>query len=129
VVFDRYFDDLRIDPKRYRLGGPLWLVELLRWVVPDPDLVLVLDADENVVFSRKQEVQLTEIQRQRALYRAMKARSVDARIVDASASIAEVEAESARAIFQYLALRLERRHARWLSLEQQTGLPGLNTRY
>ena len=96
VVFDRYFDDLRIDPKRYRLGGPLWLVELLRWVVPDPDLVLVLDADENVVFSRKQEVQLTEIQRQRALYRAMKARSVDARIVDASASIAEVEAESAR---------------------------------
>ncbi|PYV70462.1 MAG: hypothetical protein DMG97_19215, partial [Acidobacteria bacterium] len=29
VVFDRYFDDVLIDAKRYRYGGPLWLARML----------------------------------------------------------------------------------------------------
>jgi len=120
VIFDRYFDDLLIDPRRYRFGGPSWLVQALRRVIPKPDLVLVLDADEEVVFSRKQEVQLAELRRQRRLYRAIKVGSSDAWIVDASASIAQVEAESAQAIVKYLAQRFERQHSRWLSLDQQT---------
>jgi thymidylate kinase len=118
VVFDRYFEDLRIDPKRYRFGGPLWLVQALHRIIPKPNLVLVLDANEEVIFSRKQEVQLAEIRRQRDLYRAIKIGPYDSRIVDASASIAQVEAESVQAIVKHLAQRFERRHVRWLSPER-----------
>ena len=47
VVFDRYFDDMWIDPKRYRYGGPVWLVKALRRFIPKADVTLVLDADED----------------------------------------------------------------------------------
>ncbi len=129
VIFDRYFEDLLIDPKRYRFGGPVKLVKALRWVIPEPDLVIVLDADEKVLFSRKQELQLAEIRRQRKLYRAIKVGASNARIVDASASIVQVEAESAQAIVNYLAERMERRHARWLSVGPDSSVAGLNCPY
>jgi len=126
IIFDRYFDDLLIDPKRYCFGAPLGLVRALRPIIPKPDLVLVLDADEEVVFSRKQEVQLAEVRRQRALYRAIKVGASNAQIVDASASIAQVEAESAQAIVKHLAQRFECQHPCWLSSGDNGSLAGLD---
>ena len=41
VIFDRYYDDLLIDPKRYRYGGGSWFVRLFRIFIPDPDLYLI----------------------------------------------------------------------------------------
>jgi thymidylate kinase len=114
VVFDRYFDDMLIDPKRYRYGGPMWLAQALRSVIPKPDLVLVLDADEEVFLSRKQEVPLNEVRRQRHLYRTFTAGYTSTRIMDASRSILQVTAESAGAILKYLSERLERRRLCWL---------------
>lgn len=116
VVFDRYFDDVLIDPKRYRYGGPLWLARIMRPVIPKPDLVLVLDAAAEVLLSRKQEVAFEEVQRQRRLY----ARSMNApygtRLINASGSMSHVTAEAAAAIIQYLHERFKRQHSRWLAL-------------
>jgi thymidylate kinase len=113
VVFDRYFDDVRIDPKRYRYGGPLWLARLLRLLVPKPDLVLVLDAPEDVVFSRKQEVAREEVQRQRRLYSEYQNGTSNSRVIDATTSCTQMTAESARTILEFLARRSEGQHARW----------------
>ena len=44
VVFDRYYHDLLVDPRRYRYGGPTWWARLLGRTIPSPDLFLYLDA-------------------------------------------------------------------------------------
>jgi thymidylate kinase len=118
VVFDRYFDDVLIDPKRYRYGGPFWLARNLRLLIPKPDLVLVLDAPSEVVLSRKQEVTVEEAQRQRRLYSEYQNETSNSRFIDANASIAQVTSESARAILECLAWRFERRHASWILQSQ-----------
>jgi thymidylate kinase len=64
VIFDRYADDLAVDPKRYRYGGPLWLARLLSRTVPRPNLMFVLVADPEVIQARKTEVPLAETARQ-----------------------------------------------------------------
>jgi thymidylate kinase len=112
VVFDRYFDDLLIDAKRYRYGKPLWLVRALSSLMPKPDLVLVLDAPAEVVLSRKQEVEPEEVRRQRRLYSQYQNQIPHSRLMDATASVEQVTAESARVILEFLAERYQRRFAR-----------------
>jgi thymidylate kinase len=114
VVFDRYFDDLLIDAKRYRHGKPLWLARALRSLMPQPDLVLVLDAPEEVILSRKQEVSPEELHRQRRLYSQYQTEVFNSRLIDATAPVERVTAESAQAVLEFLAKRYQRRNARWL---------------
>ena len=58
IIFDRYIYYLLVDSKRIRYGGPAWLLKMAAHVVPRPDLVILLDAPANVLWSRKQEVPL-----------------------------------------------------------------------
>jgi thymidylate kinase len=115
VVFDRYFDDVLIDPKRYRYGGPLWLVRIVRHLIPEPDMVLILDAPDEMVLSRKQEIELAEIQRQRRLYVRAEGRTCASRVINASGSIPQVTAEAVVAVIEHLARRFECQNGRWLT--------------
>jgi thymidylate kinase len=131
VIFDRYFYDLLIDPKRYRYGGPLWAARLLRALIPRPDLVFVLDAPEQVLLSRKQEVAPEEVQRQRRTYLKEAKGLVRTRVIDTSAPIPEVAAGLAQEIAEYLDQRFQRRYAHWLDFggqpEQAQGLRGVTS--
>jgi thymidylate kinase len=111
VVFDRHFDDLLIDAKRYRYGGPLWAIQVLRCLIPKPDLILILDAPTEVILSRKQEVAVEEVQRQTALYVKYHHDTPSSQLIDASAPVARVTSDASQAILEYLAQRFERRHA------------------
>jgi len=71
VVFDRYADDLAVDPRRYRYGGPLWMARRLGRIVPRPDLMFVLVADPEIIQARKAEVPLAETSRQVEEYRKL----------------------------------------------------------
>ena len=42
-IFDRYYHDLFVDPRRYRYGGPLWAARLFGALIPIPDLFIFLD--------------------------------------------------------------------------------------
>lgn len=68
IVFDRYFYDLLVDGKRVRYGGPRWLLKLVARLVPRPDVVILLDAPPEVLWSRKREVTFDEVVRQRDAY-------------------------------------------------------------
>jgi thymidylate kinase len=82
IIFDRYFHDLLIDPKRYRYAGPTWLPQLLsRWIPPRQAIFVILDADEELILSRKQELPLHELKRQRLGYKEFAARTPYAMIV------------------------------------------------
>ena len=84
VIVDRYRHDVLID---LSAGGELLPTpRVLRWLLPDPDLIVVLDVDEQVAFARKPDSpDLTYLEQRRGLYRQL-ARSSTAILIDASAS-------------------------------------------
>lgn len=113
IVFDRYVYDLLVDSKRVRYGGPAWLLRLAAQVVPHPDLVILLDAPPDVLWSRKQEVSFDEVVRQRVAYCRVAAQLPFATTVDASQPLADVIRDVDGAIVSYF----ERRTAERLRLE------------
>jgi thymidylate kinase len=82
VIVDRYRHDVLID---LSAGGELKPTpRVLRWLLPDPDLIVVLDVDEQVAFARKPDSpDLTYLEQRRRLY-AQLARGPDAILIDAS---------------------------------------------
>lgn len=71
MIFDRYFYDFVVDPRRSRINLPKWLRTLFLRVTPQPDFVFFLDCDADTVFARKQELELEEISRQLQEYRSL----------------------------------------------------------
>jgi energy-coupling factor transporter ATP-binding protein EcfA2 len=69
VVMERGYWDMLVDPVRYRLGCPLWIVRLLGFLVPRPDLTVVLGGDANLIAARKDELSADETARQLARWR------------------------------------------------------------
>lgn len=64
IIFDRYYDDILIDPKRFRYNGSLLFANFLRKLIPKPDIYFILIAEAEVIYKRKQEVTFKELQRQ-----------------------------------------------------------------
>jgi len=71
IIFDRYFDDLLVDHRRYRYGGSKKLAKFIRNFIPRPDLYFILTAEPNIIHSRKKEVPLAELKRQVSVYREL----------------------------------------------------------
>lgn len=69
IIFDRYFDDMIVDFKRYRYGGNKMISNLVKYLIPRPSLYFILTADADVIYERKQEVPLAELERQIKGYR------------------------------------------------------------
>jgi thymidylate kinase len=69
VLFDRYFLDYAVDPRRYRLSQrSIGFARALGRLVPQPDIQFVLDVSAEELQRRKSEVSLAESQRQRRAY-------------------------------------------------------------
>jgi thymidylate kinase len=108
VLFDRYYDDLLADPKRYRYGGPMWLARLVGRFIPKPDLFFFLDLPAEVAHARKPEVPLEEAKRLREHYLKLALSVPNVHVVDASRPLEEVVAEVEEIILRYLAARTEK---------------------
>lgn len=100
VLYDRYHADLAIDPRRYRYGGPVWLARLASRTMPQPDLVLFLDAPVDVLLSRKQEVPGAVLEESRRKYLELCASGARFRVVDATRSLEEVISAAEREVQQ-----------------------------
>lgn len=109
VMIDRYFYDLLIDPRRYRLKVPAWAVRLGCALLPKPDLVFLLDAPAEVLQARKREVPLEETAHQRRAFLALVQPMPQGRVIDASQTADEVVAGVVRAILEFAADRARRR--------------------
>jgi thymidylate kinase len=114
VVFDRYFYDVIVDPKRARFGGPRWFAILLARLVPSPDLTLVLDANENIMFARKGELSVDELRRQRLAYRELSVGITARKTVQTDQAIDRSVADATGALVDFLHKRFENRNAEWV---------------
>jgi serine acetyltransferase/thymidylate kinase len=116
VVSDRYFDDVLVDPIRYRMRRPRALTRmLLRWV-PRPELWLVFDLPSEVLQARQADIEADEAVRQRAEYRRVLRGDENIVMLDASQPLEKVVAQAERAI----ARQLSRRTAIELGLPRDT---------
>ncbi len=113
VLFDRYFHDVVVDPLRYRYGGPSWFSKLLSRLVPEPDLVILLDAAGPSIFSRKEELQLAEIERQREAYQRLQFRRIRKIVIDTDRGIEPTVQSSSGAIAEFMGQRLSVRMRAW----------------
>ncbi|HKU15565.1 MAG TPA: hypothetical protein VJQ52_14305 [Steroidobacteraceae bacterium] len=115
VVSNRYFDDVLVDPRRYRIERALAFARvLLRWV-PRPELWLVLDIPSEVLQARQGELGEEEATRQRGEYRRVLRGHENVVVLDADQPVERIVAQAECAI----ASQLARRTARRLGLPQE----------
>jgi hypothetical protein len=94
VVWERGWWDLEVDPRRYRLDVPSWLVRLLGRLIPHPNAVFVLNAAPSLLMARKAELPEEELRRQLAAWRPTIPKRVPTVRLDASGSFEEVATEA-----------------------------------
>jgi thymidylate kinase len=109
VLHDRHLVDALVDPRRYRYGGPPWLLRLLWRFIPKPDLIILLDAPPEVPQARKQEVPFEETARQREAYLSLIRTTRNGCIVDAARPFEQVVGDVNDIIVRHLATRVARR--------------------
>ncbi len=107
-IWDRYYHDVLVDPKRYRYQGPMWLVRAFGWFVPSPDLFIILDAPTEVLQDRKREVAPEETERQRQSYRDLADRLERCVVIDANRPFDITVSDAAAAIVARMAEKTQR---------------------
>jgi thymidylate kinase len=109
VIFDRYFQDILVDTRRFRYGGPRWLPRLVARLIPRPGLTLLLNAPPEVLWSRKQEVPFDEVVRQQKAYLALLQGLPSSALIDAAQPVDAVVRDVTRTILDYLSVRTAHR--------------------
>lgn len=74
VVIQRPWWDMIVDRARYRLELPSWVLHLLGYMLPRPDLTILLDGSPTVIRRRKPELSPAEIEDQAGAWRDLLAR-------------------------------------------------------
>lgn len=98
VIFDRFYYDYYADMKRYQYKLKSRTARMFRFMIPNPDLVVILDADATKVRERKKELTIEEIEKQRAGFRNVVRDIKNAVIVDANGTAEVVASEVTRLI-------------------------------
>lgn len=110
VIFDRYYDDILIDPTRYRNGTPQWVVKIVRFFIPQPQLWIVLDAPTDVIQARKAEVSYEETERQRRAYIKYAEEKEHCLLVDTNRDVKEISKDICEFICETLHERAVKRY-------------------
>ena len=111
IIFCRDFDDVLIDPRRYRFSRAGWLARCLRWFLPRAELTILMDAEPEQIVARKAELPLEELRRQRLALRDLAARNPRYVVVPAAPTPDAVARTACREVINFLAERVNR----WLA--------------
>lgn len=109
VIFDRYYTDMLIDPKRYRYSGPMFILKICNKLIPTPDIIFVLHADARVIQSRKQEVSFKETESQVVRYLDFSNDSDVAEAISTDCPPEETKEKINSIIFDFLESRAKRK--------------------
>lgn len=111
TIFDRYYDDILVDPVRYRNSAPNWFVEFIGHLIPKPDLWVVLDCPTEIIQQRKSEVSHEETERQRKAYVAFASmKGDDAIIVKTNQLVQDISYTICQFVCRYLHQRATKRY-------------------
>jgi hypothetical protein len=106
-IFDRYYYDYLIDPKRARIKLPKWILKMGQFLIPEPDLILCLGTDAQVIHKRKPELTLDEVERQVAALKKMSESHNRAVWIDTGENIETSSKNAIKVIINMMANRFE----------------------
>lgn len=116
VIIERGWWDLVVDPKRYRLRRANAVTRLLGRLLPRPDLTVVLEAPQEVLSGRKDELSPEEIKRQALAWREVLPRRTPRHYADATLP----PQETAQRILDRLGLeRAQKSRGAWMNLPRK----------
>lgn len=72
IVFDRYYYDLMVDQKRFRMKLPKSIIKFFYYIVPKPELVFFLKTNPQIAMHRKNELNIAELERQNLEFELLK---------------------------------------------------------
>lgn len=90
VIFDRYYYDYYADMKRYQYSISKRWVDIFRFMIPEPDIVFILDAPNLVIRNRKEELTIEEIEQQREDFKNASKKIKNSIIIDTNKDINRV---------------------------------------
>lgn len=108
LIGDRYFHDMWLDRRRYRLGLPCWLIRVAGCIVPRPDLTFLLTAPASILHARKQELTIEELQRQLDALKELPGQIAGTCRIDVDRPVETIVDELEAASIQFLANRTRR---------------------
>lgn len=109
VVFDRYYHDMLVDHKRYRLPVHFRPAGWIEPLIPKPDLWLILDAKPEQLVARKGEVTLADARQLATAYKKLAHELPSAVIVDTSQPLEVTLAAALNAVRAHLEERAQDR--------------------
>ncbi len=112
-IFDRYYYDYLIDPKRGRINLPQWILKLGQFIIPEPDIIICLGADAQTIHNRKPELTLKEVERQVAELKRFCNSHKRVVWIDTGNSIEKSSTDALEAIIKVMAKRFE-----WVKLTE-----------
>jgi thymidylate kinase len=117
VIAERGWWDTAVDPRRYRLSSPPWMVRALGSFLLRPDLVLLLHASADAILERKSEIPREELERQLSVWGSVLPPGIPVVRLDASRPAIEVAKEAREQVLQVLERRsISRIGAGWSTL-------------
>lgn len=99
-AFDRYSYDLLVDPKRSRIKLPYIVRKLFVGVTPKPRIIFILSADADIIYKRKQELILEEIERQLSEYKKISKNNKKIHVMNAEKSLDILSDEVVKILFE-----------------------------
>ena len=120
ITIDRDLHDILVDHVRYRYGGPVWLTKIAIALTPMPaGVYLILDAEDDIILNRKQEVAPDELRRQRKAYADLAAKLPNSSVVRTDRSVEDSISAVAKVLLTYMSNRYQNGR-----LAELTGGPG-----
>lgn len=107
-LFDRYYYDIFVDQKRFRMNLPLTLIRCLALFVPKPDLVFYLYTDPSIAYERKKELNICELERQTEKFLSLRNYLGDRfYVIDNNKNLEKTSKDIINVVFNFLEKRLK----------------------
>lgn len=117
IVMERYFYDYWVQPRYSYL--PRRLLDLMLKTIPEPDLVILLDGEPELIHARKAELPVDEIARQRRVWADVVGRASNPVIVSVDQPLQVVVRQTNAAILHAMAGQVARRRDRVVQMRSE----------
>ena len=108
VIFDRYYYDYFADMKRYKYSLPVWFPAAFEWMIPKPDMVFVLDGNPEVLYERKKELPISELEKQCSVFHQLAQNRKNFYAINVNRDVDTIVDEVTETILQEMSRRTSR---------------------
>jgi thymidylate kinase len=102
VFCDRYFIDIFADPLRYRIKGNKFVIKLFHFILPQPDLWIILDLPSDILLKRKQELTYEMAEKLRYEYLNLQNLLPNCTVINNEEEIKKTVSNASTVIFKYM---------------------------